>query len=106
MDSNTCLVLVSLLLLYKFVLHPVLFSPLSSLPNAHFTCSFSNLWIAWQRYQGRGNRVIHVAHARFGPVVRLGRTEISVNSANAVKESYSNALEKDEWYARAFENYG
>jgi hypothetical protein len=93
-------------LLYKYVLHPAFFSPLSKLPSAHFTSPFFNGWIQWQRYWGWENRAIHNAHERLGPIVRLGSTEISVNSVDAVRVVYSDAFDKHEWYSRAFENYG
>ncbi|KAH8693272.1 cytochrome P450 [Talaromyces proteolyticus] len=95
-----------ILVLYKFILYPTLFSPLRRLPNAHYTSPFSNLWIKWQRFQGRENKATHAAHVKLGPIVRVGSTEISVNSPELVKQVYCEVLEKDEWYARAFENYG
>ena len=92
-------------LLYKYILYPAFFSPLSKIPNAHFTSPFSNGWIHWQRYSGRENRAIHKAHERHGHIVRLGSTEVSVGSVEALRVVYSDAFDKHEWYGRAFENY-
>lgn len=55
---------------------------------------------------GREIVAIHEAHTPLGPVVRLGVTEISVNSAEALRTVYSNRLDKHEFYSRAFDNYG
>ncbi|KAE9371836.1 cytochrome P450 [Stipitochalara longipes BDJ] len=93
-----------LFLSYKFVIHPLFFSPLSRIPSAHFTSDLSNGWIIWQRYRGRENRAIHDAHQRLGPIVRLGPRALSVNSADALKVIYSDRFYKDEFYA-AFANY-
>ncbi|PMD29966.1 putative cytochrome P450 [Hyaloscypha variabilis F] len=94
-----------LFLSYKFVILPLFFSPLSTIPKAHFTSHLSNGWIILQRYRGRENRAIHNAHQRLGPIVRLGPKALSVNSADALKVIYSDRFDKDEFYA-AFANYG
>ena len=96
---------VLLCLSYKFFIYPVFLSPLSVIPNAHCTSSFSNGWMIWQRYQGQVNKAIHDAHERLGPIVRLGLTEISVNSVERLKVVYSGNLEKDKLYT-LFANFG
>ena len=95
-----------LLILYKYLIQPAFLSPLSRIPNAHFTSSFSDGWIKWQRFNGKENRAIHDAHQRLGPIVRLGSSEISVNSVEGLKAVYSDGFDKHEWYGRAFSNYG
>lgn len=89
---------------YKFFIYPALLSPLAAIPNAHFTSSFSNGWMIWQRYRGQPNKAIHDAHTRLGPVVRLGLTEISVNSVESVNVVYGGNFEKDKFYI-PFANY-
>jgi hypothetical protein len=89
---------------YKFFIYPAFLSPLAAIPNAHFTSSFSNGWMIWQRYRGQPNRAIHDAHTRLGPVVRLGLTEISVNSVEGLNVVYNGSFEKDKFYI-AFANY-
>jgi hypothetical protein len=89
---------------YKFFIYPAFLSPLAAIPDAHFTTSFSNGWIIWQRYRGQPNKAIHDAHTRLGPVVRLGLTEISVNSVEALNVVYSGNFEKDKFYI-PFANY-
>ncbi|KAH6684015.1 cytochrome P450 monooxygenase [Halenospora varia] len=87
---------VSLLLLsYNCIFYPAFSSPLSAIPNAHFTSASSNVWLL----------VINDAHERLGPVVRLGPDELSVNSAEGLKVIYSHNFDKDMFYTR-FENYG
>lgn len=92
-------------LLYKFIFHPTFSSPLSKIPSAHFTSPFSNGWIQWQRYCGKENRAIHDAHERLGPIVRLGSTELSINSVEGLRIIYSDSFNKHEWYSRSFDNY-
>jgi hypothetical protein len=85
---------------YKFFIYSAFLSPLAPFLNAHFTSSFWNGWIIWQRYCGKPNKAIHDA----GPVVRLGLTEISVNSVEALNVVYSGNFEKDKFYI-PFANY-
>lgn len=94
------------LLIYRFFVYPAFFSPLAKIPNAHFSSPFSNLWIQSQRFRSTQNKAIHDAHRRLGPVVRLGATELSVNSLEGVRTVYGDAFDRHEWYSRAFENYG
>lgn len=94
------------LFLYKCVLYPVFFSPLSKIPNAHFTSPFSNIWIQLQRHRSTQNRAIHDAHKSLGPIIRLGATELSVNSLEDIRTVYGDGFDRHEWYSRAFKNYG
>jgi hypothetical protein len=94
-----------LYLTYKFLIYPAFLSPLAAIPNAHFTSSFSNGWITWKRHRGHPNKAVHDAHMRLGPVVRLGLTEISVNSVDGLNTVYKGNFEKDKFYV-PFTNYG
>jgi len=91
-------------LLYKCFIYPAFLSPLAAIPNAHVTSSFSNGWMTWHRYRGQPNKAIHDAHTRLGPVVRLGLTEISVNSLEGLHVVYGGNFAKDRFYAR-FANF-
>lgn len=94
-------------LLYKYVLYPVFFSPLSKIPNAHPTAPISPLWIIWKRFRGQNNQTIHAAHERLGPIVRLGPSEISINCVEGgIKTVYGGGFEKHDWYPRVFGSYG
>jgi hypothetical protein len=68
-----------LIFLYRFVIEPVIISPLSKIPAAHPTSSFSSAWILWTRWCARENATVLAAHERLGPLIRLGPNEISVN---------------------------
>lgn len=92
-------------LLYQYVLYPAAFSPLSRIPNAHWSCSISPAWILWARFKSRENRTLHLAHQLHGPIVRLGPNELSVNSVEAVKTIYQGGFDKHQWYS-IFNNYG
>ena len=97
----------ALLLLYKYILHPAFLSPLSKIPNAHWTAPVSPLWMLWKRFQSKNNRTIHAAHERLGPAVRLAPSEISINCVDGgIKSVYTGGFEKHEWYPRVFGSYG
>lgn len=96
-----------IVLFYRCLLFPAFMSPLSRIPNAHFTSSFSPLWILWKRYRGKENRSIYTAHQRHGSIVRLGPTELSVNCVdNGIKTIYGGGFGKSHWYTNLFLNYG
>ncbi|KAI1387761.1 cytochrome P450 [Hypoxylon trugodes] len=102
--TSTILILI-LAFLYQYVLYSALISPLSRIPKAHWSCSISPVWILWNRFNHRENRTLHAAHKRFGPVVRIGPNELSVNSADGVKTIYQGGFDKHQWYS-LFNNYG
>ncbi|PGG99521.1 unspecific monooxygenase [Blastomyces parvus] len=55
----------------------------------------------------RGNRTIHEAHQKYGPIVRLGPSEISINCVDGgIRTVYSGGFEKHAWYSRVFSAYG
>ncbi|KAI2469656.1 cytochrome P450 [Annulohypoxylon bovei var. microspora] len=91
--------------LYQYVLYPVLLSPLSKIPSAHWSCSISPAWILWARFKSRENRTLHSAHKQHGPIVRIGPNELSVNSIEGVKTIYQGGYDKHQWYS-VFNNYG
>lgn len=68
-----------LYVVYRYIVHPLVVSPLSRVPNAHPTAPFSSAWILWTRYVGKENVTVYNAHKRLGPMIRLGPNEISVN---------------------------
>ncbi|KAH0287189.1 putative cytochrome P450 monooxygenase [Aureobasidium namibiae CBS 147.97] len=93
--------------LYRFVIAPVFFSPLSKIPAAHPTASFTPAWILWTRWCSRENTTVLAAHERLGPLIRLGPNEISVNCVNGgIRTVYTGGFEKGEWYSNAFSAYG
>jgi hypothetical protein len=93
-------------LAYVFIIHPALFSQLSSIPNAHWSVPYSSGWILWVRYTNHENREIHAAHLENGPIVRVAPNEISIKTVNdGIRTVYSGGFEKGDWYG-IFNNYG
>ncbi|ODM23977.1 hypothetical protein SI65_01567 [Aspergillus cristatus] len=98
---------VSLLLFYKGIIYPVFLSPLSKIPNAHWSAPITPAWILWKRFRSQNNQTTHAAHKRLGPIVRLAPAEISINCVDGgIKPVYTGAFEKHEWYPRVFGSFG
>ena len=94
------------LLLYKYILHPLFFSPLSKIPNAHFSSPLLPLWIRSKRQNSTAVGTLLALHEKHGPVVRLAPNEISVNSPDALRTIYTGGFQKHRWYVDAFTTYG
>ncbi|KAL8898670.1 MAG: hypothetical protein Q9207_006587 [Kuettlingeria erythrocarpa] len=93
-------------LIYRFIIYPVYISPLSKIPAAHFTASWSPLWMLWVRYSRVEVQTIHEAHVKYGPVVRLAPDEISINCVDSgLRTVYAGGFEKPYFYDQ-FDNYG
>lgn len=93
--------------LYSYIIHPLFFSPLRSIPPAHWSTIFSNLWIQYHRARSVETFVVHDAHQRLGPLLRLGPDCISVNNVDGgIRTVYTGGWEKGDWYANVFCNYG
>ena len=96
---------ISIAAIYKFIVYPTLISPLSKIPNAHWSTPISPIWILWTRYQCQENRKVHAAHLKHGSVVRLAPNELSVNDIGGLRTVYAGGFEKGQWYS-IFDNYG
>lgn len=100
-------VIVAALVIYKVIIYPTFLSPLSNIPNAHWSAPISPAWMLWQRFRSRNNRTIQAAHERLGPIVQLGPSEISINCVDGgIKQVYSGGFEKHDWYPRVFGSFG
>ncbi|KAI9928453.1 hypothetical protein ASPWEDRAFT_170549 [Aspergillus wentii DTO 134E9] len=95
--------LVVILTLYKYITY--LHSPLSKIPNAHFTSPFTSKWIDSKRNKGTEVLTLHSLHRKHGPLVRLAPNELSVNSLHGLKTIYTGAFEKHCFYADVFVNF-
>ena len=95
-----------LLILYKFILYPAFVSPLSNIPNAHWTSSTFPIWIWWKRRIGFESRAIYSTHQKRGPIIRLAPNELSLASLDGLRQVYTAGFEKDPWYLDEFVNYG
>ncbi|PYI36510.1 cytochrome P450 [Aspergillus indologenus CBS 114.80] len=105
--TNVAAITCVLVLAYKLIIYPAFLSPLSKIPNAHWTAPISPAWIIWKRYQALNNRTIQAAHEKLGPIVRLGPSEISINCVDGgIKSVYTGGFEKHEWYPRVFGSFG
>ncbi|KOS48290.1 hypothetical protein ACN38_g683 [Penicillium nordicum] len=100
----TLLILTSYLI-YHHVINPYFLSPLSSIPNAHFTSPLSGRWIDRKRSTGTEVLTIYALHQKHGPIVRLGPKELSVNSLHGLRVIYTGAFEKHAFYNDVFVNF-
>ncbi|CAG8970942.1 hypothetical protein HYALB_00000922 [Hymenoscyphus albidus] len=91
--------------LYKSIIQPAFISPLSRVPNAHWSAPFSSFWVLWIRNRCCENRSLHKAHIWHGPVIRIAPNELSINDVNGLRTVYAGGFEKGEWYS-IFDNYG
>lgn len=79
---------------------------LSKVPSAHWTCSFSPVWILWQRYHGKELKSVLAAHERLGKIVRVAPQEISISDyETGVRQVYNAGFEKP-GYFDFFQYYG
>ncbi|KAI5300009.1 Pyridoxine 4-dehydrogenase [Ascosphaera pollenicola] len=102
---STAVLAIAISAVYKYLLHTAILSPLANLPHAHWSCRFSSHWIDRHSNQETDNEATHQAHEKLGPIVRIGKNEVSVNHIDAVKEIYSGPCDRDSWYQFA-RNYG
>ncbi|KAL5342294.1 cytochrome P450 [Aspergillus crustosus] len=91
--------------LFRYLIRPLFLSPLSKIPNAHFTSPLSARWIQNIRQAGSEVRTIHALHRKYGPVVRLAPDELSVNSLHGLRVIYTGAFEKHPLYRDLFLNF-
>ena len=91
---------------YTYLLYPACISPMSRIPSAHPFCMVTSLWIKWARLCDREIQVVHDAHGKLGPIVRLGPKEVSVNCMEGgIRTVHGGGFEKPEWYS-FFAKYG
>lgn len=77
-----------LLVTHRYIIHPLFLSPLSKIPNAHFTAPLLP-WISFLRRGGRtGMSKVREAHQKHGPIVRLSPDELSVLSLDGLSQIY------------------
>lgn len=92
---------------WRYIVYPAFISPLSKIPNAHFTAPFSPLWILWKRCTYQENRTVQAAHEKYGKIVRIGPNDVSVNSVDdGIRVVYTGGFEKWNFYPNLFANFG
>ncbi|KAK9469063.1 cytochrome P450 [Lipomyces arxii] len=79
-------------------------SELYRVPGPPIT-AVTDLWILWQTYKERRNRLVHDLHLRYGPIVRLSPHEVAIADPGYLKQVYINNFDKSDFYF-LFGNYG
>lgn len=94
------ILLLSAVAAYKLIIYPAFISPLAKIPTANRLASFTSAWILWIRYTQKENRTVRAAHDKYGPVVRLGPREISINCVDdGIRIVYGKGFEKTGFYS-------
>lgn len=105
--TNAAVVIASITLIYKVLIEPLFFSPLSKIPAANLSAHISPLWIYYIRYTNTENETIYRLHEKKGPIIRLAPNELSINCyEEGLKTVYTGGFDKTEFYGRRFCNYG
>ena len=87
------------ILVYLYLVYPLLVSPIAKVPNAHWTSGFSPWWILWKRYRSQELQVVNEAHKKLGPIVRLGPKDLSVSCyENGIRTIYGGGFEKPTYF--------
>jgi hypothetical protein len=87
------------LLALSYIIYQRYLSPLHALPGPFFA-SLSTLWLAYAYYRGDWHIVSRRIHARYGPIVRVGPSVVSVAEPAAIKTIYGVGTKffKGQWY--------
>jgi cytochrome P450 len=93
-----------LTLSYKFIIYPLLLSPLAKIPKPHFSCSISGAWIRRRRQSIFEANALFAAHEKYGAIVQVAPDEIRVNSLDGLRQIYGN-FNREAAYLD-FMNYG
>lgn len=92
-----------------FLFHPIrrlLLSPLRPIPGPT-SYALSSWRIAYDDLKGHSTRQIHSLHNQYGPVVRIGPTQVSFNSLEAIKTIYgAGSRSQRTAFYKLFEPYG
>ncbi|OAA63408.1 Cytochrome P450 [Niveomyces insectorum RCEF 264] len=87
-----CVAIVSMLSVY--VVYQRFFSPLAKVKGP-FLASLTPFWKLQKFNQGNFHETILALHQKYGPVVRIGPTEVIISDKVAVKEIYSTVQGRD-----------
>ncbi|KAI3323641.1 cytochrome P450 [Xylariaceae sp. AK1471] len=101
------LVFVSVLVCLCYHLKQKLCSPLSHVPQAHWSSRFSSVWILWVRYSGQELSELIKAHKKYGPIVQVGPQDLSVsNYHDGIRKIYDGGFPKPAPFFAPFQYYG
>src|ERR1700759_937169 len=90
MTSTTILALLAgvfCIVCHKFIFEPLFLSPLSRIPGPKLF-AWTKWRLAYEEWRGTRTIKINELHQKYGPVVRIGPSEISFNSLSALKMIY------------------
>lgn len=90
--------------IYYIILLPFFFSPLCNIPGPKLA-AITKYYILYKTWSEQRNRLVHELHAKYGPIIRIAPTEISISDPAYVKEIYSANFDKSQFYGQ-FGNYG
>ncbi|KAH8594844.1 putative benzoate 4-monooxygenase cytochrome P450 [Bisporella sp. PMI_857] len=95
-----------ILILYRFVVVCCLASPLQKIPGP-VSYAITGWRLALEDWKGTRTQTILKLHAQYGPVVRIGPSEVAFNSLSALQTIYGagSGYERTSFY-RMFDVYG
>ncbi|KAH6695096.1 cytochrome P450 [Plectosphaerella plurivora] len=92
--------------LYYFILEPLIFSSLARVPGPKLF-ALTKWRLALEDWKGTRTRKILALHEEYGPVVRIGPTEVSFNSMSALRTIYGPGSQYGRTtFYRMFDVYG
>lgn len=83
----TALVILPIALVLATAIYRVAFHPLSHIPGPLLP-KLTSMWLWYHAYIGDEATVIHNAHARYGPFVRVSPNEVDISDADAIDPIY------------------
>ena len=96
---------ITMLLGYRYIILPRALASLSRVPNAHWSCPYTMVWILNKRYRHQELHAVHKAHQKHGPIVRTGPRELSVSCWDqGIRTIYGGGFDKPSYYD-FFTNY-
>ena len=82
-------------------------APIAKVPGSKYTI-FTDIILKYHEFTQNRRLYVHKLHERYGPVVRLGPSEVSFASAEAIKEIYTSGgsgYDKTVFY-KLFQQFG
>lgn len=98
--------LIGLILFYKFIIYPLLISPLRHVPGPKLA-AITSLYLNSYYYAETGVPLVKSLHEKYGPIVRVGPSEVVIDDPAQLSAIYGvrSTLSKPP-FAALLENYG
>lgn len=89
-----------------YICRSLLFSPLARIPGPK-SFALTSLRLVYEDYKGTRTGTLHSLHQKYGPVVRVGPSEVTFNSISALRTIYGagSGFERTDFY-HIFAVYG